>query len=139
MNQNNLLKNSNPTILYGAGQVGKIALYSLLKKNIKVDYFFDSDERKFGKDFCGIKVLSKEDFLKIADKSKVYISNNYIKPVSDYLKKIGCKNFKDCREVFTDINLEEYKKNFTEYEWKNINRDISFHQNMSKKLKIHLT
>ena len=66
------------TVLFGAGQVGKIAFYSLLKKKIDVDYVYDSDIRKHGEDFCGKKVLSKDEFEKISKSSKIYISNNYI-------------------------------------------------------------
>ena len=122
------------TILFGAGQVGKIAFYSLLKKKIDVDYVYDSDIRKHGEDFCGKKVLSKDEFEKISKSSKIYISNNYIKSVSDYLTKNKFTNFIDCNDLFENLDLEEFKSKFTEYEWKNLKRDVSFHISSGKKI-----
>ena len=81
-------------VLYGAGQIGKMALFALNKKNIKVDYFCDTHKSKKNKSFYGVKVISPEDLVNIKKVVNIYISNTYMEDVYSYLKKLKLQNLK---------------------------------------------
>ena len=39
-------KSKSKVILFGAGDLGKLAFYALKKNNIKIDFFCDSNKKK---------------------------------------------------------------------------------------------
>ncbi|HID0820805.1 TPA: nucleoside-diphosphate sugar epimerase/dehydratase, partial [Clostridium botulinum] len=46
-------------ILFGASKMGE-TVYSLLKDGYDIDYFCDNDKNKWGKELCGLKIISPE-------------------------------------------------------------------------------
>ena len=65
-----LSSNKNKMVLFGAGHLGEIALYSFNQLNIPVHFFCDNDKGKQGTEWCGIKVLSFEDLTKLKKDTK---------------------------------------------------------------------
>ena len=43
-------KSQSKVVLFGAGDLGRLAFYALKKNNIKVDFFCDSNEKKQNKE-----------------------------------------------------------------------------------------
>ena len=53
-------KNSTPVVLFGAGDLGVLAYHALKKREVKVNFVCDSNPRKQGKMFYGIKIISPD-------------------------------------------------------------------------------
>jgi len=103
--------NSTPVILFGAGSLGKPVLYALKALGIQVDYFCDSDKRKQGKRYCGVKVISPEELSKLTRDAHIFICNNYIISVSHLLEQMNFKNIYGCEVLlentdFSTIDLD---------------------------------
>ena len=98
-------------VLYGAGQIGKLALFALNKKNIKVDYFCDTHKSKKNKSFYGVKVISPEDLVNIKKVVNIYISNTYMEDVYSYLKKLKFENIYDCEKLFETTDFSGFDIN----------------------------
>ena len=56
---------NNKVVLFGAGDIGELANYSLNRLGITVDFFCDNDTRKHGKKYLGIEVISPENLAKL--------------------------------------------------------------------------
>ena len=64
---NKVQKNSNKNnllVIYGAGTVGRLTLKALKEKNIKVNYFCDSDPAKWNTQIENTKVKVCEKYAK---------------------------------------------------------------------------
>ena len=72
-------------ILFGAGTIGRLTFGALKEKNIKIDYFCDSDVRKQNNKIENIKVISPDDLDKF-DKihSDIFVSANYFGAIADF-------------------------------------------------------
>ena len=95
-------------ILYGAGQLGKLALFALNKKNINVDYFCDSDRLKQNKQFYGVDVIPLNKLKEKSEKIKVFISNIYIEEVLKDLKKSNINEVYECVSLFDNTTFEGF-------------------------------
>ena len=56
-----LSSNKNKMVLFGAGQIGEIALYSCNQLNIPVHFFCDSDKTKQDSKFLGLKLYRSKN------------------------------------------------------------------------------
>ncbi|MBQ4284428.1 MAG: asparagine synthase, partial [Lachnospira sp.] len=63
-------------IIFGASKAGEEA-YEFLKDRYNVIGFVDNDERKWGMEFCGIKVYSPKKCVEIKD-CTVVIASMYV-------------------------------------------------------------
>jgi MoaA/NifB/PqqE/SkfB family radical SAM enzyme len=109
----NFIKSDVPkkNILFGAGQLGKLALYSLKQKKLNIDYFCDNDITKQGKKFHGIEVISFEDLNRIKSKKNVFISNIYVEEILSQLSKINDKVIFDCVDLFQETDFKNFDTN----------------------------
>lgn len=99
--------NSTPVVLFGAGNVGELALYALKKQGVRVDYFCDSNEVKRGHDFLGIPVISLEKLSETSLDAHIFISNFYITPVDLLLQKLNFKNVYSCTPFFENTDFSQ--------------------------------
>lgn len=100
-----IASNAAPLVLFGAGNVGELALYALKKHGIQVDYFCDSDAVKQGHDFLGIPVISIEKSAEIGLDAHIFISNFYITPVELLLQKLNFRNIYSCTSIFENTDF----------------------------------
>lgn len=108
------IKNStSKVILFGAGDLGKLAFHALKKNKIKVDFFCDSNGKKQDKDYLGVKIISPEQLALLEKNSHIFMCNSqYIAVVSDLLKKLNFVNIYDLVSLlknvdFSDCNLDQ--------------------------------
>ena len=138
-----LENNSKKTVLYGAGLMGRIALYYLIREGIEIDCFCDSDIRRRGEIVENLKIITPED-LNLMDKNiNILISNKYLNSVSRLLDKNSFKNVFDCADIIGSLDLDDfYKKNSSTLEIKGgvgsfpllkLKREAEFYIEMCKK------
>lgn len=90
----------NSIVIYGAGTVSKICEKLFDNVNIKIDCVIDQDEKKQGKDWNGIPIVSYESAeSKIAGKKIVVMAAHAAyNDISTFLNKKGLVEFRDyCR------------------------------------------
>lgn len=87
---------SSPVILYGAGTLGKLALYALNALDIQVNCFCDSDEQKQGKLYCGIKTISPKELSQLNSGVHIFLCNNYFSFIIPQLEQMIFKNIYNC-------------------------------------------
>ncbi len=143
LNLDTLENFSNNLVLYGAGMIGRITKNYLDSKNIKVNYFCDSDDRLSGKIVDGLEIISRENLGKLKRDMNIFISNKYLKTVSNFLITNGFKNIYDCSkiiEIFDIDNFYSKKKDVFElqggsgdYPLFKIKREMDFYLDMCKK------
>ncbi|NFU04236.1 TIGR00180 family glycosyltransferase, partial [Clostridium botulinum] len=112
-------------ILFGASKMGE-TVYSLLKDGYDIDYFCDNDKNKWGKELCGLKIISPEYLSKEEFKhSNIIITSMYYKEISKQLNRSGIYNYK----IFKTWEIEEK----TLY---NLFLDLFYYDKLSK---VHIT
>jgi organic radical activating enzyme len=127
-----LSKNSNVFVLYGAGDIGELAMYALEKLNIKVSYFCDSNKDKNGTKYFDVTVLSPDELYKLDRNINIFISNNYISVLKNQLKEKNFFNIFDCNEILQNTIFPLDKK-YLNLHPQNIDRRIAFYKNMCLK------
>ena len=107
----NLLQNfkeTKSTILFGTGNLGKIALKAINNTNIEVIAIADNDESKWGKQWNGYDVINPKDIKNYNQVDSIIIASlnfPYMrKQVLDVNKSI---NIYDFDFLLNEINLEE--------------------------------
>lgn len=106
--KSDLKKNSETLILYGAGLMGKISLHYMRKNNINVNYFCDSDVRRKGEIVDGLEVITPNELKKFERDINVLVSNKYLNPVYNLLKKNNFINIGDCSAIIEKTDLDEF-------------------------------
>ena len=138
MNIIGLKKKINPNhkiVLFGAGRLGKLALNALQANGLDVYAFYDSSEYKQGKEVCNTKILDLNELSKLEKTSIIFITNNYISYVQNFLKKLEFENIYDCIDLFDEIKKIKTNQNLNEYDINSIDREISFHKSAIDKSK----
>jgi hypothetical protein len=118
--------NAADVVLFGAGALGKLALYALKTIGINADYFCDSDEKKQGKLYCGIKTISPKDLAKLSQVTHIFICNDYITSVYSLLKQMNFINIYNCRVLFENTDFSTAALDMHPLD---IQRQIAFHKN----------
>ena len=97
-------------VLYGAGGNGKRIYDALKHYAIRMDYFCDDDYNKWGKTFCGLKVVSFTDLKEIANNAptKVLLTSVFSGPILGSLEKLDV----DIYEAFSILINNYYKNSF---------------------------
>jgi len=85
-----------PVVLFGAGSLGKLAFFALKERGIDPNCFCDNDQKKQRKLYCGVPVIPPSELAGISRAAHVFICNNYIETVSDFLKQMGFTHVDDC-------------------------------------------
>jgi len=123
-NKNNLL------VIFGAGVIGRLTFEALKEKNIKVNYFCDSDKRK-QTEFENIKIISPNDLDKLDKNTDIFHCTQYFDSVIPFLKNKGFKNFYKSSDLLSSIDNEKiYKGSLSSIK---LNRYIEFYDKMSMK------
>lgn len=89
MKMNNADQIKNGYVLFGAGNMGRNALFFLGKESVK--YFIDNNRELDGKKVDGVEVLhytKMRDFLKL-EKVVICVSDQYVSDIRDQLEKDG--------------------------------------------------
>ncbi len=120
-----LKSNSATVVLFGAGDYGKLALYALKTFGIQVSYFCDSDERKWGKLYCGVKTIFPKELLGLKPDTHIFICNNYIISVSSLLKQMNIANIYSCTSLLENT---DFSKTALGIQSCDIQRKIAFHK-----------
>lgn len=113
---------SRKIIIYGVGRYGEIALRSLEKMGLRVDFF--ADRAYSGTEYLGVTVLCPEDLKEYRSAIFLIASLNYFYEMYKQLQGIGVENVYDIEELLlSDLDenvLSEYaldeKKNFQKYQ-----------------------
>lgn len=133
---NKIKSENSPVVLFGAGVVGKMALFAFKKFGVRVHFFYDSDEKKQGNLFCGIKTISQAELSEMSSKAYVFISCSYITAVSSILEQMQFTNIYNCVQLFenTDfseaiLDLKPWDALYHEdpFDW-NVKRNIALHK-----------
>ena len=95
-----LSSNKNKVVLFGAGNVGEIALYSCNQLGIPVDFFCDNNKKKQDSKFLGVETIYPEELKKLGNNVNIFVSNNNALSVSSQLKKEGFKKIYNCTNLF---------------------------------------
>ncbi len=118
--------NSATVVLFGAGELGKLALYALKTLDIQVDCFCDSDERKQGKLHCGVKTISPKELAKLSPDAHIFICIDYITSVLSLLEQMNFINIYNCMVLFENTDFSTAALDMHPLE---IQRLIAFHKN----------
>jgi len=118
-------------VLFGAGDIGELANYSLNKLGLNVSFFCDNAKDKQGNKWCGIEVLSFDQLIKLKKDTNIFISNNYSSSISANLKSCGFTNFYDCVELLDQTNFLNHK--FKTLHPLKIERRIEYYKKMCLK------
>ena len=129
--KNKLSSADQMIVLFGAGDIGELANYSLNKLGLNVSFFCDNDKDKQGTKWCGIEVLSFDQLIKLKKDTNIFISNNYSSSISANLKSCGFTNFYDCVELLDQTNFLNHK--FKTLHPLKIERRIEYYKKMCLK------
>lgn len=91
-----LIYKNSKVYLFGAGRLGKRCKNILEKQGICISGFIDNGKEKQGTEFCNIRVLSFEDFMKIAKQYKntvIQISSQYEREMIEQIEEGGYENY----------------------------------------------
>lgn len=92
-------------VLFGAGGLGKLALYALKKLDVQVNYFCDSNEHKDGHLYCGIKVISPKELSALSPDTHIFVSNNYLSAVIPVIEKMNFANVYGCATLLENTDF----------------------------------
>ena len=125
-------------ILFGAGTLGKLTHIALAEKDIKVNYFCDSDKRKQGKKIENTKIISPEDLDEFDKNSKIFICAIYFSAIIPLLEKKGFNYLYKSTELLDNLDIEKYYKRVSiegngYLEPLKLKRDIDFYNEMGRK------
>lgn len=92
-------------ILFGAGNLGILAIEALKQFNIKPNFFYDNSLKKQNKTFHNIKIINEKELEDIAENSIVILCNNYIDATLDFLAKYKFNKAFDVSDILMNHNF----------------------------------
>ncbi len=113
----NISKFVNKTnVIYGGGYNGKLLCERLENCGIHVNAFYDDDKSRWGETYCGRKILSHDELIKLDRIStNIIISSMYIGQIVEKIQTIGFANV----YAALDMLLQKDTDDFRFYEYKN--------------------
>lgn len=93
---------SPDVVIFGASTLGKAA-YEICKNRYKVLYFCDNDQKKWGQEIGGIKIISPAYLQKLAGKVDVIIASSYYNEIIKQLVAMGINDYKVIFFNFNDL------------------------------------
>ncbi|WP_068874046.1 MULTISPECIES: radical SAM protein [unclassified Phenylobacterium] len=91
--------------IYGAGDLGKLALEALGRAGLRVDAFCDDSPLKDGAAWAGTPILSLEALAIRHPSCRVLIAHNYFSAVLPRLAAVGLAEVSDCSGIFQSADL----------------------------------
>ena len=135
-NLDEIKKNSNPVALFGAGDIATLAYHALKKRNIKVNFVCDSNEKKQGNLFYGIKIISPNELVSKSHDVAIFICNNqYIETVFSFLKKMKFNYIYDLVELLKNTDFSEFNLDQNIFTKLSIERQVDLHEKNYLKIK----
>ena len=128
--------------IHGAGMSGTQTLYALSKRDIKVNYFIDSDKEKHNKLFCGVKTISTKELNQVSTKAHIFIAHDFILPVVKELKNLNFFQIYDSVDLWENTDFSEgneYSKIYPDFTPIKLERERKKHKFSSDKAKHMLT
>ena len=98
-----LSSNRNKIVLFGAGKVGELALYSCNQLGIPVHFFCDSKKEKQNSKFLNIETISPEKLKELGNEVIIFIAHNNALSTGEQLKKKGFKKVYNCNNLFRNL------------------------------------
>jgi len=127
---NKIKSSDSDVVLFGAGVLGKIALYALNQAGIKVKCFCDNDKSRQGKKYCGIGIISPKELLKLNSETIIFLSNSYIDSVRSQLKGTKFHNVFDCVSILENTDFSNFNLDLNIIE---IERQIALYKSLCVK------
>ena len=121
-------------VLFGASILSKLAFNALKLRGYNNLNFYDSDERKQGKEFYSKKILNFDQLTNLPKETIFFITNNYINSVTALLKEIKFKNIFNSVELFENTDFVKINSNLSEWESKHAEDEIAFHKIACEKI-----
>lgn len=112
-------------VLYGAGDLGKLALYALRSVGVAVDAFCDASPMKQGKSYRNVPIVAPTKLADFGCDTRVIIANNYIGTVLPFLEQMGVKNIYHCASIFESTDFKSADVDVHSLE---IQRKIEWHR-----------
>ena len=112
-------------VLYGAGDLGKIALSALQNAGIRVDAFYDDSLVKQGTSWRGVPIISFGELTQLDERTRIVLSMNYLSVAVPKLEKSGFVDIGNCTQL---LNAAEVKKADTGVHPLEIGRKIAWHR-----------
>lgn len=98
---------SSPVVFYGAAFYCKLGLFALGKLGLKANFICDSDERRWGENFCGFEIISPEDLRKIPRDAHIFVSSIFLAPIISILEKQKFTNIYSCVSLFNSTDFSD--------------------------------
>jgi len=86
-----LLNSNQPIVIYGAGNTGLDCMAELMNRNVRIDFFCDSNESKTGIYILNKRVLSLGELRKMKD-CNIIIASMFYHEIEEQLLKEGFYN-----------------------------------------------
>ena len=102
-------------IIYGAGYNGKLLYDKLREKDINIFAFYDDDSSRWGEQYCGREIISRERFSKIDDENtNIVISSMYVGQILEKLQYLQKGQIFTAIEILLQKDTEDF--HFSEYQ-----------------------
>jgi len=122
----------SPIILFGAGHIGELALYSCNQLGIPINFFCDSHEEKQGIKFLGIETITPNKLKEFGKEVNIFVSHNNAVASVNVLKSQGYTNVHYCTDIFESTDFSK-AKNIKFTPLMKIPRKIEYYSSMVKK------
>ncbi|WP_424184730.1 4Fe-4S cluster-binding domain-containing protein [Actinokineospora sp. G85] len=94
-----------PVVLFGAGDIGRVAWWALTRAGVPVSAFHDGRETKHGTTLLGLPVRSPEDLASVRRDAHVFVCGNYLFTMPRKLAEMGFTNVHDCAGLLDGLDL----------------------------------
>lgn len=101
---------SGKLVLWGAGKIGGIVAHILKEKGIEALAFVDMLPAKQGSEFCGLKIISPEDFLRDYRDCVLVITTVGRDEVAAWLGERGFANWYDAWPLLLEFDFGDYSE-----------------------------
>jgi hypothetical protein len=95
----------SPVVLFGAGDVGRLAHHALTSHGVPVTVFCDGNTAKHGTFYKGVEIISPEALDGIGRDAYVFVCGNYLGPITGLLDSMGFERVYDCAELLTGVDF----------------------------------
>lgn len=103
-------KYSGKLVLWGAGKIGSITAHVLKQKGVKAIAFVDMEKKKQGTKFCGLNIISPEDFFANYKNSHLIITTVDRPGVLAQLEKNNFSNWDDAWSLLEEFDFGDYSE-----------------------------
>jgi hypothetical protein len=96
-----------PVVLFGAGDLGKLAHWVLTSHGVTVTCFCDGNEPKQGRVLRGIEVWAPERLRTLPADAYVFVCGNYLTTITATLDELGFTNVYDCVNLLSGTDFSD--------------------------------